>query len=513
MNYKKAFIYLSSFFLILILSCKEDVLEINQEGKYSSGNYYNDQESAEQLITGCYSILGETWPNMYLKHAIVAGDLRSDDAVTGGDPEKPPLDRIRMATFDIRGDNPDVTAPWIVYFAGIRRACIAVEAIDKIPEGKFESPDVKTRLIGEAKFLRALHYQYLVKIYGKLPLVDHTLSPEETDMTRQETSVIYDFIEEDLSYAIDHLKWKANTLPGRATKGAAIYLLVNALIHEAKTDASHENWQKAYDLAYPLILGEHKTEYSLLPKYGDIWLEGNDFNDETIFEKADKSDPELGTWYNVFMSPRFVIAEDGSRDGTFGWGVNCPTQDLVDAFEPGDPRLHYSVWMEGDTIEIGGKKEEGPRPVWLEDTPTGYYRKKLMLKTMPDQYKAGVNAKLFRYADLILFFAEAAYYLNKEDEARMAVNMIRERAREGDDSILPDITSSGQQLLKDIWHERRIELNLEHHRFFDLVRQERAAEVMQAFGADFVENKHELYPVPEVEIQLAPELLPNNPGY
>jgi hypothetical protein len=498
---------------IFLNGCNEDNLDLAPEATYASANYYNNQESAEQLITGCYSILGETWPNMYLKHLIIAGDLRSDDALTGGDPDKPPLDRIRMATFDITGDNPDVTAAWIIYFAGIRRTCDAIALIEKIPEESFDTPEVKARMIAEAKFLRALHYQYLVKTYGKVPLVDHPLSPNEKDLPREETSVIYDFIEEDLTYAIENLNWKANTLPGRATKGAAIYLLVNALIHEAKTDASHENWQKAYDLAYPLVLGDKKDEYSLLDSYGDIWLEGNDFNDETIFEKPDKTDPELGTWYIVFMHPRFVEAEDGSRDGTFGWGVNCPTQDLVDAFEPGDPRLHYSVWMEGDTLEIGGTKEEGPRPVWLKDTPTGYYRKKVMLNSMPTGYKAGVNAKLFRYADLILFFSEAAYYLGKEDEARATVNMIRERAREGNDAILPDITSTGNQLLLDIWHERRIELNLEHHRFFDLVRQERAAEVMQAFGANFVENKHELYPVPEVEIQLSPSLLPNNPGY
>jgi starch-binding outer membrane protein, SusD/RagB family len=514
MKHKKIIFSMMLFCSMIVFNgCNDDFLNISPEATYSSDTYFQNQETAEQLITGCYSILQETWPNMYLYHALLGGDLRSDDALTGGDPEKPPLDRIRVATFDVTGDNPDISKPWLVYFAGIRRACDAVAIIEEIPEDKFDAPGIKERMIGEAKFLRALHYQYLVKLYGKVPLVDHPLSPEERNLPRAEVSVIYDFIGEDLTYAIEHLNWKAETEPGRATKGAAIYLLVNALVHEAKTDASSENWQKAYDLAHPMVLGEHNTEYSLIPSYGDLWMEGNDFNDETIFEKTDKADPELGSWYTVFTHPRFVEAEDGTRDGTFGWGVSCPTQDLVDAFEPGDPRLHYSVWMEGDTLQIGGTKNEGPRPVWLKDTPTGYYRKKVILKNMPVGYQSPVNAKLFRYPDLLLFFAEAAYYTGKEGEARDAVNRIRERAREGDNTILPDITSSGNQLLLDIWHERRIELNLEHHRFFDLVRQERVAEVMQAFGMDFIENKHELYPVPESEIQLAPGLLPNNPGY
>jgi len=505
--------------LVFINGCDKN-LELSPDAQYASNNYYDSQEKAEQLITGCYSILGETWPNMYLYSAMLAGDLRSDDALTGGDPEKPPLDRIRTATFDITTDNPEIAKPWVMYFAGIRRACDAIDIIGKIPDDKFDSPEIKTRMIGEAKFLRALHYQYLVKMYGKVPLIDHPLSPEEKDLPRADVADVFDLIESDLMYAKDNLFWKANTQPGRATKGAAIYLLVNSLVYEAGTDAGHENWQKAYDLAYPLVLGIHSNEYSLLSSYGDIWLEGNDFNDETIFEKGDKGDPDLGTWYIVYTHPRFVEDTAGNRDGTFGWGVCCPTQNLVDDFEPGDPRLHYSVWMEGDTLQIGGTKEQGPRPVWLKDTPTGYYRKKTVLKNMPQQYKAPVNAKLFRYPDLLLFFAEAAYYLGKEGEARDAVNRIRERAREGNNAILPDITSSGQQLLTDIWHERRIELNLENHRFFDLVRQGRAAGVINAFsteypemGINFVEGKHELYPVPVGETQLAPSLLPNNPGY
>ena len=107
--------------------------------------------------------------------------------------------------------------------------------------------------------------------------------------------------------------------------------------------------------------------------------------------------------------------------------------------------------------------------------------------------------------------AEAAYYTNREGIARNMVNMIRARARQGQPSnVLPDITSSGNQLLLDIWHERRVELCMEQQRFFDLVRTGRVGGVMRAQGVVFVDGKHELLPIPQTERNLNPNLDQND---
>jgi hypothetical protein len=136
--------------------------------------------------------------------------------------------------------------------------------------------------------------------------------------------------------------------------------------------------------------------------------------------------------------------------------------------------------------------------------------KKYMWLNDPPGFDGPINPKVFRYADVILMHAEAAFYLSREDEARAALNTIRARARKGNSSILPDVSASGPELLEAIWHERRVELALESQRYFDLLRTGRAAEALQERG--FIEGKHELLPIPSEEIALNPNLT-QNPGY
>ena len=114
------------------------------------------------------------------------------------------------------------------------------------------------------------------------------------------------------------------------------------------------------------------------------------------------------------------------------------------------------------------------------------------------------NVRLLRYAEILLINAEAAFRLGNTEEARMLVNQVRNRAELED---LSTIT------IMDIWKERRLELAMEHDRIFDLRRQGRAAEVMQAFGVPFVENKHELFPIPQEQITQSGGILEQNPGW
>ncbi|MFP4367828.1 MAG: RagB/SusD family nutrient uptake outer membrane protein [Bacteroidales bacterium] len=515
--------------LLFLLSSCNDFIEIDQEGVFSDITYYRNQETAEELVMSCYDIYQSSWPITYAEVITVPGDYRSDDAHQGGDPN-PRADiegrREEIAQMQIFDNNPIVHNIWTFYFGAVWRNNVAIEKIGKIADSEFDK-GIKEQFLAEARFLRAYNYSFLVKIFGDVPIIDHPLSPDEYNKSRDPKEVVFDFIIDDLRYAITHLPLKNGIDAGRATRGAAMYLLTNVLVFEAGTDKTSPNWQMAYNVADSLINGPYAGEYRLLENYRQVWMEGFDFNDETIFEIVNNDNVQTEqTSYVCYLYPRYVTNEAGERVGSWGWGNCVPTQDLVDAFETNedygdaveweDPRLQISVWRKGDIVPLGTGDPQNVNdslPVWVEDTPDGYYTKKYWLNHEPAGFESPINQKVFRFSDLILFYAEAAWYLDKETEARNALNLIRERARQGNpDNVLPDITSSGEDLLEAIWHERRVELCMEHHRFYDLVRQGRVGQVMRAFGVNFVDGKHEVLPIPSTELDLNPSLK-QNPNY
>ena len=519
----RIFIFLLAF---VFVSC-EDFLDIEQQAVFQDDNYFRNQETATEAIIACYDIFQAQWPIHWADVFVIPSDTRSDDVVPGGNPSpnEDEINRNLINDYVITADNPLISDMWEFYFAGVWRSNVAIEKINQIPDSEF-SPGAKNRLIAEARYLRAFHYSFLVKIYGDLPLVDRTLSPPEYNQPRVDKSIIFDLIKRDTRFAITHLNLKANTQKGRATKGAAIHLLANILMYEAGTDASSANWQQVYNLTDTLVNGPYSNEYTLLDDFSDIWEEGQDFNEETIFEINFHDNLQIESASFVYwLSPRFVKDSNGEPLGANGWGNNCPTQDLVDAFETNldwndpneweDPRLSASVWREGDIVPTGANDANNvndPKEVYLDFSPTGYYMKKYMWLNEPENFNGPINPKVFRFADVILMHAEAAYYLGDEGQARESLNKIRERARHGNNNILPDITASGQQLIEAIWHERRVELALESHRFFDLARTGRLVNTMQSKGKSFVENKHELLPIPAEELALNPEMT-QNPNY
>jgi hypothetical protein len=206
-----------------------------------------------------------------------------------------------------------------------------------------------------------------------------------------------------------------------------------------------------------------------------------------------------GTFTNVFTRAR----------GQFGgYGFNIPEQNFVDEFEPGDSRLAASVFQVGD--QMG---DRGEFTLDATGMPHEYYTKKFFINASdeapfgdpnPNGYS---NDRVIRYADVLLFHAEAQYHLGNEAAARLFMNEVRGRV-----SMQP-IPSNvvGPDLLEAIYHERRVELGLEGHRFFDLVRQGRAATVLGDAG--FSSGINEVFPIPEVEITLSGGNITQNNGY
>jgi hypothetical protein len=322
-------------------------------------------------------------------------------------------------------------------------------------------------------------------------------------MPRATAEQIWDFVESDL-VAASAVLWKRSEYPaadlGRITQGTAQALLV-------KTYLWRQNWAAAKATAEAII---NSNEYQLVANYADIFQQYGENNSESVFEiqymnasggNWGKNNANEGSFTNVFTRARGQFA---------GYGFNIPTQDFVDEFfKEGfeDPRLSSTVFRLGD--------EMGDRGTFTIDATGGipyiYYSKKYFSNKSEDapfgdpNPNGGSNDRVIRYSDVLLMHAEAAYHVGDEVAARNSVNQVR--ARVG----IPSISFTGPDLLEAIYHERRVELGLEAHRFFDLVRTGRAPQELGSLG--FTAGVHELFPIPQSQIQATNGALTQNPGY
>lgn len=474
-----------------LISCGDDFLDRAPKGELTSDNFFKDAVQAEQSVNAIYSHLRNF--NVHVFSYIGITDIASDDADKGSVPgDAGFLQDINDFTFD--ANNTAVNGIWRGYYQGVFRAN---QVLANVPNIEMDE-ELKTRLLGEARFLRAYFYFFLVRTYGDIPLIDRPLNPDEYRQERVPAAEIYAFIEEDLNFAIANLpeksEYPANEL-GRATSGAAKAYL-------AKVHLFQNDFQAAFQVAQEVI---NSGEYALYPNYEAIFRREGEHSSESIFEVSTVG-LEQGGGASQFNEVQGIRGNPNN-----GWGFNNPSNDLVAAFEENDPRLGATVIFNRDTLSTGevviadpnmGAGAKFSKKAWVpERPPIGFGN-------------SGANIRLFRYADLLLIAAEAANELGNSTDALNYLNQVRERARQGNPDILPDITTTDQADLRAaIWHERRVELAMEQHRYFDLVRQGQAEEVFNALGITWTPNKHEVYPIPQSEIDISGGTLTQNPGY
>jgi hypothetical protein len=251
--------------------------------------------------------------------------------------------------------------------------------------------------------------------------------------------------------------------------------------------------------------------YSLDPDYYGMFLRAGENSSEHIFQVQFVNDQgafPVNSQLGVVM---------GSR-ARQGWGFNNPTQDFVDAFEPNDPRLWDTVYKTGDVMPDGTIAVIG-------NSTTGYLNKKYYVPNF-EQINGTLNAGrddiYMRLGKVLLWYAEAANENGNTTAALEALELIRERARKGNAAILPEITETDKGALRLlIWQEQRVEFGQEFERFFELVRQKRAGQVLRDFadtydtakGAGFRDGVNEIFPIPQAEINLSRGKLEPNFGY
>lgn len=487
----KKILFLSIIFMAI--SCQKEFLDRDPIGKLTSATFFKTEEQAVQAVNAIYQQM-RVWET----HAfgfLGTTDIMSDDADKGSTANDG-LYVKELDDFTHGADNNAVKAVWTGYFQGIARANMA---IDKIPPIEMNEK-LKERLIGEAKFLRAYYYFNLVRWFGDLPLITKPLTPSEFSQRRVAAADIYKQIEKDWKDAATVLPEKSQypaSEMGRVTKGAAKAYL-------AKMYLTIGDYPNAEKYANEVI---NSKEYTLFPSYGDQFLIENENSSESVFEiQATLINAEtLGSvqWNQI----------QGVR-GTpnLGWGFNRTSDNLVAAYEPGDPRREATILYVGEVLPDGSAIVEDNPEMFNER----YNQKAWTPQHLGFQENSPGNVRIYRYADLLLVAAEAMNENGKSAEAMNIVNQIRKRARGSFPAslVLPELSSNGKDADRQaIWKERRVELAMEQHRWFDLVRQKRAADVMQKAGKNFVPNKNELLPIPQTEIDISNGSLTQNKGY
>ncbi|MFC5872080.1 Starch-binding associating with outer membrane [Chryseobacterium arachidis] len=469
-------------------SCSNDFIDVSPTEKIPESalvEIYNNNEGANSLVTSIYAKFLD-W-NMSTFAWIGVTSIVSDDADKGSSSSDSGSDKDILDALNFTPATPSFKELFASNYQGINRCN---QALKYLPQLDKADPELRKRLAGEAKFLRAFMYFTLVRSFGGVPLVDHVpVTGVEADklmtLTRKSKAEVYAFIEQDLKDAIASLPDRSTygaTDKGRASVGAAHALLAKVYLYQKK-------WQLALDECN-LVTG-----YSLTTNFQDIYKVSGENNDESIFEIN-------GTGGTAGRAIQQYSQVQGARGTTgWGWGFATPTQGLYDAYSATDTRRDVTIIHRDMTLYDG--YYVGP------NTENKFYNYKAYSSNYRDQASTDVNIRYLRYAEVLLIKAEAMNELGQTSAAIPFLNQVRNRANIGNTPV-----SSQADVRADIWKQRRLELAFEHDRWFDLVRTGQAQAAMAADGGKvFKVGTHEVFPLPQDFIMEAGGLSAQNPGY
>lgn len=489
---KKLYIKISIILISLstITSCSDDFVNV-ESADVNSDAFFNSEADYQSALVGAYDILQSTYVNVLL------GEIASDNTLCGGESATDVVGFQEIDDMTHTPINSNLRDLWGWMFSGVNRTNFILEFQDKTD---FNG---KEQVIAQARFLRAYYYFELVKWFGPVPLaVDRQIKfGEESSFERTPISEVYAQIELDLMYAADNLP-STQQEEGRITKGAAQALLGKAYLYQDK-------FLEASQILETLIL---TGPYDLVTDYSTIFEEAGENNVESVFEVQYTDTQGAGFGCLQCSEGNVAVGFSGIRnyngpDFTSGFSFNVPVQEAYDAFDVDDLRrdiaiLDIDAWATSTGATFGTGFEH-----------TGYFNRKYIPRTRNTGAQGDLNLtnpnnyRSIRFADVLLMAAEAFNRGSIDDgKAQTYLNRVRRRAF-GD--MLHDITAAGSALTEAIYQERRLELVGEGHRFFDLVRTGRAAQEINGFVA----GKHELFPIPAIEIQLAGNVWDQNPGY
>ncbi len=453
--------------------------------------------------------------------------IRDDDAQKGSSQSDGNEVTAEFENFNYSKDDWAPNTYWNDHYAMINLANNELHDADSLKAVDAAS----LRNVGEAAFFRAYSYFELVKTYGDVPkLTQKIVVASDGIKPKSPAADIYALIDADLAVAAKYLPISSSVygagFDGRLTSGAANTLW-------AQTHLFRGDWTQVIGLCNQVITS---AQYSLQPKFVDIWKDGTDGvgknGKESIFEMqctdganaASNGKLDNGTAWGTCQQVR----QGGAPNNwNLGWGWNQPTDNLVNAWDATDPRKPSTILYSGQDDDQAHGGWGVTLPIYDAAQGNGgiarkYWNKKLYIGNDPamraftgfinsNGQAPWINHRILRYADVLLMLAEASNEVGDGATAAAMVEQIRARARNGVATALPPIAFLNQaQMRTVIKNERRFEFAMEGYRFYDLVRWGDAVNVLGSLGYT---NRCRFYPIPQKAIDLSGGVLIQNPEW
>lgn len=572
-----------SFILVCLLgafSCS-DFLEYEPRGVLSSGNV-STPANAESLVVSAYAGIGNDEMIGPITSLWVYGSVRSDDAYKGGGGrgDVNEIDRYEQYNLTIP-DMGDAMAPrtWTNYYKAISRANFALGVINDIPLEDYPNKVIRQ---AELRFLRGHSHFMLKMLFKKIPVITEDLTQEEIAQVTNDVpnDELWNKIAEDFLYAYDNLPQVQDEV-GRANRNAAAAYLAKLRLYQAyEQDDQHQVVNINRERLEEVIRYADEVQGGLEPDYGNNFLDGFDNGPESIwavqFSINDGTTVSRVSYVTGLNSPHgtdlygccgFHLASQNMvnafKTSTQGLPLldDFNSRNIFDAVGPNgtaplasgvtiDPRIDHTVGIPGRPFKYRNTLNSQGDMVynfsWARDPGVYGYFGNMKEQQAPDcscYVKEGPfmgtskNIDFIRYADVLLFKAEALIQLDRWNEALPIINQIRERAAQSTSrplaagasdvyKVAPYTSFASKDFaLKALKFERRLEFAMEGHRFFDLVRWGEAAPVLNAYldtekqrkdflsNARFTAGRDEYYPIPQREIDFTKGVYIQNPGY
>lgn len=494
---KKTTLYMFCFLSFIFASC-EDELEQNPISQIGSSNFYQNEEQFEKAVNGIYNQLFPV-PERYFN----LSEIRSDNMYATTDEGVRQYEPINNFARSLPA-NPIIDEAWTNNYNGIMRANMV---LDRLNADVVADEETRQRLEGEIKFLRAFYYFDLVRWYGRVPLYEGFVTPEEAlEVPRSPVEEVYSFILSDLDDAINNLPPQAPQV-GKATSWAAKAL--KARVHLTRSGPTYgiegpglgvNEYDEALTLLNDVI---NNGPYSWVEDYASIFAYDNENNPDIVFDvQFAGGGLGIGSYYPGYMTPTGYFAAVGIPFPG-GLGPMQVSDDLVESYSENDVRREVTI-------------QEGYSDVNDNFDPRPFFRKFIDEEEAgQDRFDWSINFPVIRYTDVLMMKAEAILQgaSGTQGEVDEIVSNVRERA--GLDPV------SGVTL-EFLIEEKRREFAGEGLRWHDLVRTGLVLEVMNEWlpTEDFRNAMAEqmipewiIYPVPFSQMQVKDDLYQQNPGY
>jgi len=541
------------------MSC-HDFLDKEILGNSTDENFYDTQYKLQAALNASYDVLQM---DIFNECEWRFGEACADD-VWGGD-EGLASQMGQLVNFRFNTSNEWIQNRYMINYKGIHRVnqVIANAHRVKLSVNDYSSYKAIREIVGQAKFLRALYYFNLVKTYGGVPIRPETETVDKFVIPRSPAEEVYAYIEKDLREAAIMLPARyMGTDAGKASEGAAIALLMKVLMYQSTPGVKSDKWEEIVRLGEFFVEGRKMTFGDIL-KYDAskedwenlrkrLWFKPRELNTLTDpYETPNTELPALQNAYsleykdyygkNISYCDQFFQVGEFCKGSIFEIVFKESADGSTGDINEGTPIYdnHYSsspqIWTTADIIQelfandprrafTIGHQQYAPDGDLCQCGPGRYLSLKWYtpLKDRP-QYAGdnGKNRRLIRYVEVILMYAEALNECHEGARALEQLNKVKAQANTINNSGVL-YTGGGYGLMRDqIWKERRIELCFEWDRFFDLVRQKRAAEIIQTYGSKrankrgyyFRKGVNELFPIPQSEIDISNGIVQQNPGY